>query len=390
MPLFKRKKKKREIDEAFDSLYEKLAAIDNWDDPKKLEHYILDSCEQIISITKEIEGERAEYRIVTAYLTDIESIEKLSENQRAEISEVAKQIVDLNEARNQYLNAEEKISEARFAFMEEQEEEVPLIIKRLNEHERYQDKMRRDQNVLDAQKIEWMYEREEILKQKSLLRSIGLSLLIFYVLLLILLFVIQSAASFDLTGPFLVLFAVGGFGIFFVYMRALILNRRLKKATKKYNQSVNLLNVTRMKYANVTKSVDYIKERYHVNSSTELNYYWEQYMEAVRQKEIYERNSDDLEFFNGRLMRLLSKVNLHDRKIWLDQAKALIDPDEMIEIRHNLVKRRQNIRNHIEEDKAVVRSERDEIDRLMTEHEHYVPEIVEIIQSVDKLCKLDE
>ena len=113
-------------------------------------------------------------------------------------------------------------------------------------------------------------------------------------------------------------------------------------------------------------------------------------MDAVKEKERFLRNNDDLEYFNGRLMRLLSKINLYDKKIWLSQTKALVDTDEMTEIKHNLVKRRQKIRDHIEENKEIVKSERKEIDRLMAEHEHYVPEIVEIIKSVDRLCSLDE
>jgi hypothetical protein len=156
------------------------------------------------------------------------------------------------------------------------------------------------------------------------------------------------------------------------------------------NQAISLLNVVSMKYANVTKAVEYIKDKFNIHSSTELNYVWEQYMDAVRQKERLLKNNDDLEYFTGRMMRLLQKVNLYDRKIWLNQTKALVDANEMVEIRHNLVRRRQKIREHIEENRGIVRSERNEIDRLMTEHEHYVPEIMEIIKSVDKLCGLQE
>jgi len=144
MIFFKEKRlKKQKIDEAFDKVYAEIHSIENWDDPKKLEHYILDSCEQIISITKEIEGEKAEYRIVTAYLKDIQSIEKLPEDQLAELREVASHIVELTNARNQYLGAESKISEEHFALMEQQEDEVPGTIRRMLEHERYQDKIKK-------------------------------------------------------------------------------------------------------------------------------------------------------------------------------------------------------------------------------------------------------
>jgi hypothetical protein len=37
-----------------------------------------------------------------------------------------------------------------------------------------------------------------------------------------------------------------------------------------------------------------------------------------------------------------------------------------------------------------VKLERDEIDRIMQEHSFYVPEIIEIIQSVDRLCGLNQ
>jgi len=210
------------------------------------------------------------------------------------------------------------------------------------------------------------------------------------VTVLMLLIVLQQFTNFDLTIAFLALFAVGGFSAFGLYLRLSMLRRNKRAAIRSYNQSVDLLNVVRMKYANVTKSVEYTKEKYGVNSSTELNYIWDQYVDAVKEKERFIRNNDDLEFFSGRLVRLLSKVNLQDRKIWITQAKALVDEDEMVEIKHDLVRRRQKIRDHIEENRQVVKSERDEIDKLMKEHEHYVPEIIEIIKSVDKICALNQ
>lgn len=385
-----KRKKEQKIEEAFEKVYQEIQTIENWDDPKKLEHYILDSCEQIIGITKEIEGERAEYRIVTAYLTDIQSIEKLPLEQRNELRDVAANIVELNKARTNYLNSSYNITEEQFLLMEQEEEELPLTIRRMLEHERYQDAVKKDKNILEAQKSQWEIEREEIQKQKKLLKPIGMVLLLFYGTLLILFAVTNQISNFDLTIPFLALLFVGAGGTFALYVRSSMLKRDMRLARQNYNKSVNLLNVVRMKYANVTKSVEYTKEKFGVNSSTELNYVWEQYVDSVREKERFVKNNDDLEYFNGRLMRLLSKVNLHDRKIWLNQAKALVDEDEMTEIKHSLVKRRQKIRDHIEENRNMVKSERNEIDRLMAEHEHYVPEIVEIIHSVDKLCSLDE
>lgn len=386
----KKRKKEQEIDEAFAKVYQEIETIDNWNDPKKLEHYILDSCEQIIALTKEIEGEKTEYRIVTSYLTDIQTIEGLPEEMRQSIREAATNIEQLNAARQAYEKTSYHISEEQFMLMEQEEEDIPQTIHRLLDNERYQDKVRRDKNILEAQKNQWEIEREAITGERKILKRASVLLFLLYATLLILLFVLQFMAKMDLTVAFLVLFFVGALGGAMIYFRSLYLQKQMRQATRNENQAISLLNVVCMKYVNVTKAVEYTKDKFSIHNSTELNYVWEQYTSAVREKEKFLRNNDDLEYFNGRLIRLLQRIDLYDRKIWLTQTKALIDDQEMVEIKHNLVKRRQKIRAHMEENRKIVQSERNEIDRLMTEHEHYVPEIIEIISSVDKLCGLDE
>ena len=386
----KKRKKEQEIDEAFAKVYQEIETIDNWNDPKKLEHYILDSCEQIIALTKEIEGEKTEYRIVTSYLTDIQTIEGLPEEMRQSIREAATNIEQLNAARQAYEKTSYHISEEQFMLMEQEEDDIPQTIHRLLDNERYQDKVRRDKNILEAQKNQWEIEREAITGERKILKRASVLLFLLYATLLILLFVLQFMAKMDLTVGFLVLFFVGALGGAMIYFRSLYLQKQMRQATRNENQAISLLNVVCMKYVNVTKAVEYTKDKFGIHNSTELNYVWEQYTNAVREKEKFLRNNDDLEYFNGRLIRLLQRIDLYDRKIWLTQTKALIDDQEMVEIKHNLVKRRQKIRAHMEENRKIVQSERNEIDRLMTEHEHYVPEIIEIISSVDKLCGLDE
>ena len=386
----KKRKKEQEIDEAFAKVYQEIETIDNLNDPKKLEHYILDSCGQIIALTKEIEGEKTEYRIVTSYLTDIQTIEGLPEEMRQSIREAATNIEQLNAARQAYEKTSYHISEEQFMLMEQEEDDIPQTIHRLLDNERYQDKVRRDKNILEAQKNQWEIEREAITGERKILKRASMLLFLLYATLLILLFVLQFMAKMDLTVAFLVLFFVGALGGAIIYFRSLYLQKQMRQATRNENQAISLLNVVCMKYVNVTKAVEYTKDKFGIHNSTELNYVWEQYTNAVREKEKFLRNNDDLEYFNGRLIRLLQRIDLYDRKIWLTQTKALIDDQEMVEIKHNLVKRRQKIRAHMEENRKIVQSERNEIDRLMTEHEHYVPEIIEIISSVDKLCGLDE
>lgn len=43
--------------------------------------------------------------------------------------------------------------------------------------------------------------------------------------------------------------------------------------------------------------MDYACEKYHVLQWKELEYIWECYMDAVKQKEKFEQNSDDIDYF---------------------------------------------------------------------------------------------
>jgi hypothetical protein len=147
-----------------------------------------------------------------------------------------------------------------------------------------------------------------------------------------------------------------------------------------------MLNVERMKYVNVTNSVEYSKDKYMVNNAVELQYVWEQYQDKVRDQIRYFENNEDLEFYNNKLENILGSIGLADEKIWLNQINALIDRQDMADCRHRLVQRRKKIRDRLDDHRRIVQEERDEIDRLMMSHEHYLPEIQEIIKSVDKLC----
>jgi hypothetical protein len=384
----KRRKKNQELNEAFTKVYDEISSIENWDDPKKLEHYILDSCEQIIGLTKEIEAEKAEYRILTAYLADMEAIENLPKKDLGELKEVASNIEELKAAKESFASRTPNISDTQFLLIEQEEENLPDTISRMQDNERYLESVSRDKNVLEGQKNQWEIERDDLKKKARWIRNISFVVILLYAMILLLLIVMGQISNFDLTISYLVMFLICGVGGFSLYLYSNRLSKGRRQATKNMNQAIALLNVVSMKYANVTKAIAYTKEKYHVNSSTELNYIWEQYMEAVRQKERLMKNNDDLEYFNGRLIRLLQKLDLYDRKIWLNQTRALLEDEEMTAVRKDLVLRRQKIRERIEENRKVVRSERNEIDRLMEEHDQYVPEITEIIQSVDKLCGL--
>ena len=383
-----KKKKKAVLDEKFNKVYADIRAIDDWDNPKKIEHYILDSCEQIIASTKDIEAQKAQYRVLSNYLLDIKKIANMPVDKRKELHQVAKQITSLTTSKINYQKEPHKITEEQFVLMEENEEAIPSTIYRMQENERYQATVKREMNILEGEKGELEVERDEWNRSNRLLKSISILFLFTFVSLLIFLMILKMAVTFDITFFVLGLLFIGAVLGMLIFMKANSLSRQNHRITKEKNRKISLLNIVRMKYANVTRAIEYEKKRYQVQNSYELNYFWEAYLETVRQKEQYMQDNDDLEYFTGRLMRILGNIELYDRKIWLSQIAALVHKEDMKEVHDNLLQRQTEIRERITENTASVKSERDEIDRLMREHNYYVPEILEIITSVDRLCGL--
>lgn len=391
MGFFSSRKKKKElraakIDDAFNRVYSQIEGIDSWEDPKKLEHYILDSCEQIIASTKAMERQKMEYRIVTRYLNDIKAIENLPKEKAKELRNTASRICELE---NNLVNAraiQRNITDEQYEVISDDEADMPEIINRFASDEIYQAKLKRNLAYLEGEKSRWEIEREELQGQIKLFRKMAVAILASFMTLLILLLAMYNAAQTDISiWVFIVLFicAVSGF---IVFVRQNTIARDNKVAIVHLNQAISMLNVERMKYVNVTNSVEYSKDRYFVKTSAELQYVWEQYQDKLRDQQRYIQNNEDLEFYNSKLERLLGEIGLADDKIWLNQVNALVDRQDMSECRHRLVMRRKKIRDRLDDHRRIVQEERDEIDRLMINHEHYLPEIQEIIKSVDKLC----
>lgn len=68
-----------------------------------------------------------------------------------------------------------------------------------------------------------------------------------------------------------------------------------------------------------------------------------------------------------------------------DQSYALVDKKEMVEVKHNLIVRRQKLRSRIEVNVLNVKNRRAEMEKVLKRQNLYTPEIREIIDSIDRM-----
>ena len=133
-----RHRKEKKLDKKFEEIGESVLLESDKKNVHKVEHYAIERLEQIIQTTKEIEDEKSEYRVVTAYLNDIYTIENLPEKERAAITDVAQNIVSLDKARQEFIHAEKKITDVQYTQIQQEEANIPHTIKRLKANEAYQ------------------------------------------------------------------------------------------------------------------------------------------------------------------------------------------------------------------------------------------------------------
>ena len=396
MGLFKKKKKPKYVEEILE--FEEQAQPDEAGRPKEQntgkpqgsrqprKNPAMEYCEQILTAAKALEETKREYGTATDYLTDIQTLEDLPEQEYAEIQGIAQSITALSQSRDAYVNKTKTISDSQFAQMEQYQDQIPEVINRLKSNETYQTTVKRDMQYLEGEREEWRYYKETLEQEEEVLRKILYILAGAGMAVVVMILILGLVLQFDYTMPVLVAaLVVGAAGAIMVW-RIQNDEADIKKSQVNINYATTLLNKISFKYLNVTNAVDYACEKYHVKNSYELNYIWEQYLEAVREREKYQRTNDELEFLSGKLLRRLRGYHLYDTKIWTYQVKALLDKKEMVEVKHELLVRRQKLRSSMESQIENIQKAKREIEKLVQQYPGHENEVKEILESLERIC----
>lgn len=382
---FKRRAKEVETEETEQSAG--TSSGKNRRNAKRVDQYVVERLEQIIEITRDIEETKAEYRKVTSGLNDIKLLEELPEEERKKIQETAASVMQLNTARTEFLNASKKLSDVRFAQFEQEESEIPAAIKRLHSNEMYRDTVEKDMKYVEREKSEWVLRKEFLEHQQARFKNLLYILVGIAVTTAVILAILQFALNMDCYYAWMILVFVTAIAVCIVYIRIQDDGLEITAAERNLNRSIVLMNRVKIRYVNIVNAVDYACEKYHVHNAEELNRYWEYYMEAVKEREKFQRANEDLDYFNGRLIRQLSNYELQDTKVWLTQANALVDAKEMVEIKHELVNRRQKLREQMEYNLKAIRGLRNDVGRFVTRVGGMQAQVEEILNSVDRLLE---
>lgn len=348
------KKNKRDYREVYDQ--NEYAALQtenivqelNLSKTAQAKNYVVDLCEQMINASKDLEDAKAEYQLVTNYLTDIQIIEDLTDAEKEPIAECAAHVAQLDKQRAEFLKTERKLSDTQFAQFQEEEESLPGIIKRLKSNEGYLDAIKKDLAYLEGKKLEWDMQRTSAVRTQKIMRKAICYLFVIFATLMVLLGVLSWYFKMDMQIVITIVAFIAVVLATYIFVRYQDATRDIKRADVNRNHAISLENHAKVKYVNIKNAVDFTCEKYHVHNACEMEFIYEQYQDEAREMESFRRTSDELENYSQTLVQYLTRLRMYDAKAWVHHANAIVDSRELVELKHDLITRRQKLRGRME------------------------------------------
>jgi hypothetical protein len=161
--------------------------------------------------------------------------------------------------------------------------------------------------------------------------------------------------------------------------------RDLKRVEKSINKIILLHNTVKIRYINNTNLLEYLHIKYGVRNATELEKLFNKYTTEKKRREDFRKMEEDLDTAERDLLRILRRYKISDPMIWLHQPAAILDKREMVEVRHNLIIRRQSLRKRMDYNKDIVaKKAQDEIKDLVDHNPRYSSEILALVAEYEK------
>lgn len=334
------------------------------------------------------EQAKNEYGLVTTYLSDVQKIEMLSGEGKAEVEAAAKSLLALEKEKERIRTKEPSISEAQKNFLALHEEEIPKTIQWLRGEEEHQREIEGKMKYLAGEKAAYQMEQEECLDRNEFLKKLMIGISIGVVVFLVLFFYIGEQTGKDLRVPFLLTVIAALLFAMYVVVTTRKNIYNMKVAEIKRNKVIVVENRIKLRYVNCTWGIEYAYEKYHTTGSMQLETMWKEYLRIRAEEEANRANERQQEVHRSAIIGELRRVGVVDTGIWVMQPQALIDKNEMVEVRHSLNVRRQKLREHI--DYNVKQKEKNEmaIVRFVKEHPEYADEVKDLIERYRLLSKM--
>ncbi len=347
--------------------------------------FVRNCLEKMAEATKELENLNFEYNMVTSYLKDMEEIEALPPEESEQLKDCAKRVSLLQERKTDFMGRPHRITDEKYRMVERMEDQIEEGYQKITDAENYQELIRKDLTRLEGEKHAYLYRKSEVMRLISDTKGMAIICVTALGLCVLLLLFLQFFLEMDTQLGYLLTAGAVAIGITLIYVRHMDARRELKRVETGINRIILLQNKVKIRYVNNTNLLEYLYMKYGVSSARELMQLWENYKLEKEERENFRRAELDLDYNEQELLQMLKCYQIQDPAIWLHQTEAILEPREMVEIRHNLIIRRQSLRRRMDYNKEVVAgtSQRD-IKALVERYPKYAKEIMATVEEYEK------
>ena len=357
----------------------------DYDNKEQRDDYVRNCLEKIADATKELENLTFEYDMVTSYLKDMEEIEALPPEESEQLKECAKRVSLLQDSKANFMERPRRITDEKYQHIERIVDEVEEGYQKLTETEEYHELIKQDLSRLDGEKHAYLYRKNEVMHIIADTRGMAIICVVALGLCILLLLFLQFFLDMDTEAGYFVTAAAAALAITIIYVKHVDARRELHRVENGINKIILLQNKVKIRYVNNTNLLDYLYLKYGVSSAEELMNLWENYKIEKEEREKYRRAELDLDYNEQELLQMLKRYQIKDPAVWLHQTEAILDPKEMVEIRHNLIIRRQSLRRRMDYNKEVVAGgSQKEIKALVEQYPQYAKEIMASVEEYEK------
>lgn len=346
--------------------------------------YVTNCLEQIAEATKELNLFSEEYATVTAYLTDMEEIEALPVTEREALNGIATRLLTVERECERYRDKKDRMSDSEYADIRRQEREIPEGIQKLKECENYSVLVKHDLKKLDRERQAFEYRRSDLETTMDNFRGMVVIIFTAFIICMILLVTMQFGFDMNTKAGYLLTVGAAAVAETVLMVKYTDRERELRRVIRNINKLIQLQNKVKIRYVNNTNLLEYLRMKYNVDGSEILENIWTRYQQEKEERKEYAEAEAKMERFRNQLITRLTNYHISDPVRWGDQPGALLDKREMVEIRHELILRRQALRKQMDYNTEVARTAKTEILDIANKYPEYAAEILEMVNKYEQ------
>ncbi len=378
----KKKKLQKQLQEDWESLVYDRDDV-NFRDEEQRSRYITNCLEQMAEASKEINLLTGEYGLVTSYLTDMEEIEALPEQEREGLNKIATHLLTLEKECERYRGKKNRMGDNEYYQMRKQEEEIQEGIGKLKECESYGELVRQDLKRLDRERSAYEYRRSELEIMMNNFRGMAAIFMTAFTVCIVLLVILQFGFEMDTRLGYLLAMGAVAVAVAILVVRYTDSEKELRRVEKAVNKLIQLQNKVKIGYVNNKNLQEYLRIKYDTESAAALEALWKQYLQEKEERKEFAEAEAKTEYYQKQMISRMKnyRVNTPDR--WVSHPEALLDHREMVELRHDLILRRQALRKQMEYNNGVAETARKEIMDIVNKYPAYAAEILAMVDKYD-------